>query len=327
MRTKPFIIVALALLLTTGFFMGASAKDSQEKSNADPRPHIVTTTAQIADAVRSVVGDTAQVSSIMGEGVDPHLYRPTRTDILKLKRADMVFYNGLHLEGQMVELLETLAREKPVYPVAAFLPATSLLDNDAGHDPHIWMNVSNWITITDGVIGKLSENFPQHAQKFVQNAIPYKIDLARLDSYIRQSLSAVPHDKRVLVTAHDAFAYLGNAYDLRVIGIQGISTESEAGLKKIEEIVTLLAEKNIPAVFIESSVSDRNVKALIEGAAARGHSVTIGGTLYSDAMGTAGTYEGTYIGMMDHNATAISRALGASTSDRGMNGKLSAVLD
>ncbi|QQG36124.1 MAG: zinc ABC transporter substrate-binding protein [Micavibrio aeruginosavorus] len=320
---KKILIISLCVAGLAGLGLHSLHSWAATPDRTSGRPQIVTTTAQVADAVRAVTGDLAQVESLMGEGVDPHLYRPTRSDIMKLKAADIVFYNGLHLEGQMVELLEKLTKEKPVFAIAAMLPSNRLLDGPNGHDPHIWMNAQNWISASDGIALALSGLHPQHQETYMQNARDYSAKLEELDIYIRESFSRLPVKSRILVTAHDAFAYLGEAYGLQVTGIQGISTESEAGLKKIEELVDLLVENRIPAVFIESSVSDRNIRALIEGAAARGHQVKIGGTLYSDAMGATGTYEGTYIGMMDHNATTISRALGAATPPQGLQGKLS----
>lgn len=319
---RNILIISLCVAVLAGLGLYGIRSWAAAPTSLDNRPQIVTTTAQIADAVRAVTGDLAHVESLMGEGVDPHLYRPTRSDILKLKSADIVFYNGLHLEGQMVELLEKLTEEKPVFAIAAMLPPNRLLDGPNGHDPHIWMNTQNWISAVSGIARALSDLHQQHQETYTQNAHNYDADLEKLDIYMRESFSRIPPRIRILVTAHDAFAYLGEAYGLQVTGIQGISTESEAGLKKIEDLVDLLVENKIPAVFIESSVSDRNIRALIEGAAARGHKVNIGGTLYSDAMGAAGTYEGTYIGMMDHNATVISRALGATTPAHGLQGKL-----
>lgn len=324
MRNALYVIAGLVVLACAALLAGISPHAQETTTNTDDRPYIVTTTAQIADVVRAVAGDTARVESLMGEGIDPHLYRPTRTDIMKLKRANIVFYNGLHLEGQMVELMETLSDEKPVFAVSTFLPTEDLIDGSTGHDPHIWMDAGNWIAVSVGTARSLSSIHAEHTGLYQTNANQYAARLKALDQYIRSSFANISPERRILVTAHDAFAYLGKAYGMEVVGIQGISTESEAGLRKIEDIVNLLVERKVPAVFIESSVSDRNVKALIEGAAAQGHNVVIGGTLYSDAMGASGTYEGTYIGMMDHNATAISHALGAQVPENGMNGQLAA---
>ncbi len=308
---KLFIsLTALTLLL--GFLLIWPPQEGK----ADTRPYIVTTTAQVGDIVLNIAGDDARIESLMGSGVDPHLYRPTRSDVIKLKRADMVFYNGLHLEGQMVKMLGKLADEKPSIAIATGLPKNALLDfsGPTQHDPHIWMDVGKWIHATDVVRDQLVRMYPERKAQLLERAAAYKVQLKELDTHVRSRVKTIPSQNRILLTAHDAFGYLGAVYNLEVIGIQGISTESEAGLKRMEELVDLLVERQIPSVFIETSVSDRNIKALIEGAAARGHKVKIGGELYSDAMGTKGTYEGTYIGMMDHNINTIVSALGGETN-------------
>lgn len=284
-------------------------------TQAAQKPYIVTTTAQIGDIVSNIAGPNMRVEFLMGTGVDPHLYRPTRSDVIKLKRADIVFYNGLHLEGQMAELLEKLGEKKPAIAIAESLPAGAIHEDEKGaHDPHIWMDVKNWISGTDIVTRTLADYAPEQTGQFTARASAYKEKLKQLDAHTKEAIASIPENKRVLVTAHDAFGYLGFAYDIEVFGIQGISTDSEAGLKRMEELVSLLVEREIPAIFIESSVSDRNIRALIEGAAARGYKVTIGGELYSDAMGKYGTYEGTYIGMMDHNINVITSALSGNTT-------------
>jgi manganese/zinc/iron transport system substrate-binding protein len=174
-----------------------------------------------------------------------------------------------------------------------------------------------------GVVGEALAGFdPEHADGYRERAAAYTTRLEALDAYARQVLGSIPEGQRVLVTAHDAFNYMARAYGLEVRGVQGISTESEAGVKDIEDLVGFLVERRIPAVFVETSVSDKNVRALVEGARARGHQVVVGGQLFSDAMGTAGTYEGTYIGMIDHNVTTITRALGGEAPEHGFQGKL-----
>ncbi len=287
------------------------------------------TIAQVADVVRNVVGEHGEVIGLLGEGVDPHLYRLTRSDIDTLFSSDIIFYNGLLLEGKMTDSLIRLATAgKPVVPVTEALGEEILLEPEMfeGHyDPHVWMDPGAWSLTVDLVVDELSERFPEGAATFAANAEAYTSRLEQLDRYARSVLETVPEDARVLVTAHDAFNYFGRAYDFEVMGIQGISTESEAGLRRIEELVDLLVERGVGAVFVETSVADRNVRALIEGAAARGHEVAIGGQLFSDAMGAPGTYEGTYIGMIDHNVTTIARALGGDAPAGGMQGRLAAV--
>ncbi len=286
----------------------------------------VATTGMVGDAVKAVVGNAAKVEVLLGSGVDPHSYKPTRSDIARLASANIVFYNGLLLEGKMTDALVRVANAgRPVIPVTEKLDEKFLLEPegfDGQYDPHVWMDVSGWKKAVEAVRDSLIKFRPALADTFRSNAARYLGQLDKLDKYVREAVGSVPKESRVLVTAHDAFNYFGRAYDFEVQGIQGISTESEAGLKRIQELVDLLVKRKIGAVFVESSVSDRNVRALIEGAKARGHTVKIGGELFSDAMGAPGTYEGTYIGMIDHNATTIARALGGKTPARGMAGQL-----
>jgi manganese/zinc/iron transport system substrate-binding protein len=286
---------------------------------------IVCTTGMIADVVRQVAGERATVDNIIGEGVDPHLYQATRGDMLKLLNANVVFYNGLLLEGKITDTLVKVARSRPVYAVSDLIEPERLLEPPglAGHyDPHLWMDVSLWKRCTEMVMQALSEFDPQGAETYRANFERYARELDELDAYVRRVLDSIPEASRVIVTAHDAFNYMGRAYALDVRGIQGISTESEAGLADINALVDLLVDRKIKAVFVETSVSEKNIRALIEGAMSRGHRVAVGGNLFSDAMGKPGTYEGTYIGMIDHNATTIARALGGSAPHQGMNDKL-----
>lgn len=294
---------------------------------AQARLIVVATTGMIADAARTIGGDHVEVKALMGPGVDPHAYRQTRTDIAAMAKADLVLRHGLYLEAQMEEFLLKLGKRKPVVAVAEALPENLLLghdDYDDKFDPHIWMNPNLWSKAVLAVRDALIAVKPEAEAEFRQKAAAHLEQLGTLARYKSDVLASVPVEGRVLLTAHDAFNYFGSAYGFEVIGIQGISTESEAGLNRISELVDLLVERKIGAVFVESSVSDRNIRALIEGAAAKGHMVTVGGELFSDAMGADGTYEGTYPGMIDHNATTITRALGGSAPQRGMANKLSA---
>lgn len=296
------------------------------RQSADGPYTIIATTAMVADIVKHVAGENASVITLMGAGVDPHLYRPTRSDIAAILNADVVFYNGLNLEGRMTDLFIRAANAGvPVYAVTELIDESyllSLADAEGHDDPHVWMDPQGWMKATAAAAAKLSEFDPSNADTYRANAEAYIAELEKLDAYARQRLATVPPDRRVLVTAHDAFNYFARAYDIEVRGIQGISTDSEAGLRQIESLIDLLVTRQIPAVFTESSVSDKNVRALVEGAHARGHAVVMGGELFSDAMGEEGTYEGTYIGMMDHNITTIVRALGGEAPPRGMNNRL-----
>jgi len=292
---------------------------------AQERLTVVATTGMIADAAREIGGDMVEVQALMGPGVDPHSYRQTRTDIVAMAQADLVLWHGLYLEAQLEEFLLDLAERQPVVAVAEGLPREALIsheDYDGKFDPHVWMDPALWSRVVARIRDALIERAPEHEAAFAANAAAHLEELERLAGYTAQVLGSVPPDNRVLLTSHDAFNYFGAAYDFDVIGIQGISTESEAGLRRIAELVDLLVERNIRAVFVETSVSDRNIRALAEGAAAQGHEVEIGGELFSDAMGEPGTYEGTYLGMIDHNATVIARALGGDAPARGMQDML-----
>lgn len=294
---------------------------------ADAPLKVVATTGMIADAARQVGGDLVEVTALMGPGVDPHAYRQTRSDIVAMTRADLVLWNGLYLEAQMEAFFHDLSRKRSVVAVAEALPKGVLRGHDDyadKFDPHVWMDPELWKLMVVSVQSALSEARPEAAMTFADNAEAHLRDLDRLVDYGQMVLEQVPAGNRVLVTAHDAFGYFGQGYGFEVMGLQGISTQSEAGLNRIGELVDTLVDRNVGAVFVETSVADRNMKALIEGAAAQGHTVKIGGELYSDAMGADGTYEGTYIGMLDHNFTTIAAALGADVPAGGMDGKLGA---
>ena len=286
---------------------------------------VVATTGMIADAARAIGGDAVNVKALMGPGVDPHSYRQTRSDIVAMTRADLVLRHGLYLEAQMEEFFDQLAGRRALVAVAEAIPRDRLrahADYADKFDPHVWMEPGLWSVPVAEVQRALTAVRPDLAEAFAARAEAYQSTLARLDTYAGQAMTSVPGPARVLVTAHDAFGYFGQAYGVEVLGIQGISTESEAGLNRIGQLVDLLVDRGIGAVFVESSVSDRNMRALIEGAASREHRVEIGGELYSDAMGVPGTYEGTYPGMIDHNVTTIARALGGAAPAAGRLGRL-----
>jgi manganese/zinc/iron transport system substrate-binding protein len=289
--------------------------------------HAVATVGMVADIVRNVGGPHVEVTQLMGAGVDPHLYKATRDDVETIMRAEIVFYSGLMLEGKMIDTLVKVARTRPVTAVTEMIDEKSLLEPPefAGHyDPHVWMDVSAWSACIDAVATALSQFDPAHADDYRANAQSYRKQLDRLHEYGKKSIATIPTGARVLVTSHDAFNYFGRAYGLEVQGVQGISTESEAGLQRINELVDLIVQRKVAAVFVESSVPRKNIEAIVGGAQSRGHNVVIGGELFSDAMGVEGTYEGTYIGMIDHNITLATRALGGQAPEKGMQGRLSA---
>jgi manganese/zinc/iron transport system substrate-binding protein len=325
MLRRSFKRVGYTWLCTVVILAGLISADAARAEYKGDYPYkIGATVGMVGDIARAVAGDRGDVTFVIGAGVDPHVYNPTRSDVATLLRSDIIFYAGLLLEGQMADVLVKVSRKRPVYAVTELLTPDYLIhDPEAGHsDPHVWMDVSGWMKAVEVVAEALVEFDPSNSAEYRANATAYLVQLEALDGYARQAMGSIPEAQRVLVTAHDAFGYMGRAYALEVMGIQGLSTESEAGLKDINRIVDELVRRKIPAVFVESSVSDKNVKALIEGAASRGHAVKIGGELFSDAMGPAGTYEGSYIGMIDHNVTVITRALGGQAPKTGMQGKL-----
>jgi manganese/zinc/iron transport system substrate-binding protein len=315
-----FVVIVLSCML---MILTPVAHAGQTYNKAYPMK-IATTVGMVADIVKVVAGEKAEVNNIIGSGVDPHVYNPTRSDVAVLLKSDIIFYAGLLLEGQMADILVKVSRKRPVYAVTELLQQAYLIhDDETNHsDPHVWMDVQGWMKAVEVVVAAMADFDPPHKDFYMNNGDRYLKQLKALDTYARQAIASIPEQKRVLVTAHDAFRYMSRAYGIEVVGIQGISTESEAGIKDINRIVDLLVDRQIPAVFVESSVSEKNVKALIEGAASRGHQVAIGGELFSDAMGTPDTYEGSYIGMIDHNATVIAIALGGKVPERGMQGKL-----
>lgn len=328
MNYKTMVAIVSVVLAFLG--VACHKKEDNYGLGNGPRSYPFNTAAtvgMIADIVRNVAGDKAVVHGIIGEGVDPHVYKPSRPDVVVLSESDIVFYNGLMLEGKMGDVLIRVARKgKPVHAVTEEILDGGdyvMTDAEEHYDPHVWMDVQGWIKATDVVAKALAEYDSENAEYYKANGAKYKKELVKLDAYAKRVVSSIPEKQRVLVTAHDAFNYMGRAYGLKVMGIQGMSTESEAGVKRIEDLVSYLSENSIPAVFVESSVSDKNVKALVEGSKAKGHSIRIGGELFSDAMGASGTYEGTYIGMIDHNVTVITRALGGEAPKKGLNGKLS----
>lgn len=273
---------------------------------------VTATTGMITDAVRIVGGDRVTVSGLMGPGVDPHLYKATQGDLAKLSGADIVFYNGLHLEGRMVDVFENLAKRIPTIAVGENIPTDKLRtppEFNGHYDPHVWFDVSLWKYAVEAIRDALIKTDPAHESEYQQNADTYLAELTELDTYARDRFASVPADQRILITAHDAFGYMGIAYDVEVHGLQGISTAAEYGLQDVTSMVDLIVEKKIRAVFVESSVSPRSIEALVQGTKSKGHEILIGGQLFSDALGAEDTPEGHYIGMVRHNVDTIVEAL------------------
>ncbi len=328
MKKQISILLLVALCVGCGSSRsapsGAPAASSATFQGAGPI-RAVATVGMVGDIVRNVGAEHVTVTQIMGAGVDPHLYRSTRDDVLMIMDGDIVFYSGLMLEGKMSDTLIKVARSKPVYAVTEMIGESELLEPEEfqGHyDPHVWMDVSAWSQCVDAVAKSLAEFDPVHAEDYKANAQRYRQQLAELHEYGIKSIGTIPVGRRVLITSHDAFNYFGRAYGLDVQGIQGLSTESEAGLQRINELVELIVAQNVHAVFVESSVPRKNIDALVEGARAKHHEITVGGELFSDAMGETGTYEGTYVGMLDHNITLVARGLGGEAPATGMQGRL-----
>ena len=271
---------------------------------AQPRYSVVTTVAQLADPLATIVGNCAQVESILGSGTDPHLYRLARADVRKLRQADMIFFVGHLLEAQMVHLLSELGRTKPVYAAGEMIEEKYLLEvSPRVYDPHLWMSPLVWKQVIAVAVERLSIALPDCRAQLAAATAAYFSRLEKLDGIIEDILQQVPESRRVLVTSHDAFGYLGRSYDLEVLAVQGLSTDRQVSVKKIDNLVETLVTRRIPVVFIETSVSPRDMRAVMEGTAQRGHSLRLGGTLFSDAMGTGET--GTYIGMLKHNVRLI----------------------
>lgn len=272
---------------------------------------VVCTTGMVADLVRAVAGERAKVTALISDGVDPHLYKPTRDDVSKLLKADMIFYNGFHLEGRMEASFEKMRqRGKPVTAVTSSIPEELILKAGNAEDPHVWMDPRVWSECVESVERSLSQADPGGVEFFNANADQYRARLTEVSEWIRAATNTIPPEKRVLITAHDAFQYFGRATALEVMSLQGLSTESEAGVADINRIVDEIVKRRIPAVFFESTLSEKNILAVVEGAAARGQIVKPGGMLYSDSLGAAGTPEATCEGMLKHNTRTITKALG-----------------
>ena len=277
---------------------------------------VVCTTGMVGDLVSNIAGDRARVTTLMNEGVDPHLYRPTRDDIAKLQKADLIFHNGLHLEGRLGQTLEKLdSPSRPSIAVAESIPEHLILHEGNSPDPHVWMDPALWARCIRVVEKTLSAKDPEGSLDFAQNALALEQTLTTLSFKLQQATQTIPATQRTLVTAHDAFQYYARANNLEVLSILGLSTESEAGVADINRLVDEIVLRRIPAIFVESTLSDKNVRAIVEGAAARGHTLRIGGTLYADSLGPANSAAGTTAGMLRENTRAIVSALGGNPSN------------
>lgn len=299
---KLIIIVSIATLF--------SCKSEQADNG---KLNIVCTTTMITDLVKNIGGDYVNLEGLMGSGVDPHLYKASEGDVTKLVNADIIFYNGLHLEGKLVEVFEKMgSNTKTPIALAEEIDKSTLIGSDyfaSNYDPHVWFNIEYFKLFAKKVTQVLSEKDPENAEHYTENETRYLALLDALQKTITSTIETLPQEKRILVTAHDAFNYFGKSYGFEVVGLQGLSTATEAGVKDVQKLAAFIIEKKVKSIFVESSVPKRTIEALQAAVNSKGHDVTIGGTLYSDALGTAGTTEGTYIGMFEYNVNTIVNAL------------------
>ncbi len=301
---KQFILTLMMSILLTG---------CTDAKKDDGTFRIVTTTSMITDLVKNVGGDKVSVTGLMGAGVDPHLYKASEGDVSKLSQADMILYNGLHLEGKLVEVFENMQRQKiNTIAISDALDKKDLIGSTlfaSNYDPHIWFAVENWEKATQFVADELSKALPEHREEFQANAKRYLGALKTLKTELTEEINTLPEEQRRLVTAHDAFNYFGRSFGFDVVGLQGISTATEAGVQDVQKTASYIIDHKVKAIFIESSVPKRTVEALQAAVNSKNHQVAIGGTLFSDALGNPGTPEGTYIGMFRYNVKTIVNAL------------------
>lgn len=314
--TRPSLMVLLATMALSS--VGCSS-DKADKSS-DGKIKVTATTGMVAEIAERVGGEHASVMHLMGPGVDPHLYKASEGDIARLAEADLILYNGLNLEGKMGDIFVKMARTGRMTVAVSEGVDENLLREPPeflGHyDPHIWFDVSMWSQAVAPVVEALAGLQPQHREAFETNAAAYIDDLAALHEYCKIRIASIPEPQRILVTAHDAFGYFGRAYDIEVVGLQGISTSSEYGLKDVQRLVELITDRKLRAVFVESSVPKRSIEAVVAGCKARGHDVVIGGQLFSDAMGEEGRETDNYPGMVRHNVQTIVGALSRKVANR-----------
>ena len=305
-RILPLVILPLALAL-------GACGGGEDASAGGPKPlRIVATTSIVADTASRIAGEHAKIEALMGPGVDPHLYKASESDVRRLAEADLILYNGLHLEGKMGDILTKMARSRPVVAVSEDIPPSLLREPPefAGqYDPHVWFDVSMWKETLGPVTRELAKLDPAHAKEYEANAAAYARELDELDAWVKQQTGTIPPAQRTLVTAHDAFGYFGRRYGMEVVGIQGISTLSEAGLNDMDRVVQVIVSKGVKAIFVESSVPRRSIEAVQAGVEAQGKKVAIGGQLHSDSLGAASAPEGTYVGMVRANTNTIVNAL------------------
>lgn len=288
-----------------------SCKTSEKKTNG--KLNVVTTTTMVTDLVKNIGGDKIDINGLMGAGVDPHLYKASEGDVAKLFNADVIIYSGLHLEGKLVEVFEKMEHQnKKTIEISDVIAKDNLIGSAlfaSNYDPHIWFDITNWTKMMVYVADKLAEIDVKNADFYKNNAKIYLEKLQVLNKEVAQKINELSEEKRILVTAHDAFNYFGRQHKFNVVGLQGLSTATEAGVQDVQKLAKFIIDNKVKAIFVESSVPKRTIEALQEAVKSKGHEVVIGGTLYSDALGSAGTIEGTYIGMYKANVNTIVNAL------------------
>lgn len=309
---RRLIMTILFLGLAVVLAACGGSKEAGGKTVDGGKIQVTSTTGMIHDLVKQVGGEHVEAYGLMQPGVDPHLYKASQGDLKRLEQADIIFYNGLHLEGKMIDIFEQMAKSKPTVAVTKNIAVSELLASDEEgmeHDPHVWFNVKHWISAAESIRDELVKLDAANADSYKSNAEAYIQQLKEMDQYAKTQLATIPQQQRVLVTAHDAFGYFGKAYGVEVRGLQGMNTASEYGSKDVSDLRDYLVANQIKAVFVESSVPKKSIEAVIEGAKSQGHEIRIGGELFSDAMGEEGTPEGTYLGMVRHNVDTIVKAL------------------
>ena len=308
---SPVSLAAIALAAAAALL--TSCPDTASKEAEDGKLKVVATTGMVGELAERIGGGAVAVETLMGPGIDPRLYAATEGDVIRMGEADLILYSGHHLEGKMTDVFRRVAeRGRRCVAVAEAIPDGLLLSGKemgTSHDPHVWFDVSLWKLAAREAERALSEASPQNAREFSANLESYLGELDELDEYVRARAAELSEERRVLITAHDAFGYFGKAYGFEVRGLQGISTASEAGAADVRELADFIAQRKIPAIFVETSVPHRSIVAIKEAVRSRGFRVEIGGELFSDAMGTPGTPEGTYVGMVRHNIDTIVNAL------------------
>jgi manganese/zinc/iron transport system substrate-binding protein len=273
---------------------------------------VVVTTSMLTDLVKNIGADLIEIEGLMGPGVDPHLYKASEGDVSKLFNADVIFYNGLHLEGKLVEVFEKMEAQKTTVALGEFLAKDGLIGSDyfaSNYDPHVWFNIQYFKEFSDKVTSVLSEKDPKNAASYTANNLAFQQKLDLLHTAVVNTIATLAPEKRILVTAHDAFNYFGKAYGFKVVGLQGLSTATEAGVQDVQKLSEYIIANKVKAIFIESSVPRRTIEALEAAVLSKGHQVSIGGSLYSDALGDGGSVEGTYVGMFLYNVKTIVNAL------------------